>query len=139
MWQLCAPMMSWVDCLLKYSELFILFAEKIQILLKISVIPIHLTFIYLVALNLLVNNQLNSSSNSSLRHIIVTIVCSIVLFWNSALINYTLRMIDKSWTSSKTSYTIEQAIRSLKLLLLEFKKWIWPSKFWDCCHSFWSY
>ena len=36
-----------------------------QILLKISVIPILLTFIYLVALNLLVNNQLNSSSNST--------------------------------------------------------------------------
>ena len=43
-----------------------------QILLKISVIPILLTFIYLVALNLLVNNQFNSSS----RHIIVTIVLS---------------------------------------------------------------
>ena len=53
----------------KYSELFILFAENYQILLKISVIPILLTSIYLVALNLLVNNQLNSS----LRHIIVTL------------------------------------------------------------------
>ena len=60
--------MSWVGCLLKDSELFILFAENSQILLKISVIPILLTFIYLVALNLLVNNQLNSS----LWHIIVT-------------------------------------------------------------------
>ena len=50
------------------SELFILFAENSQILLKISVIPILLTFIYLVALILLVNNQLNSS----LRHMIVT-------------------------------------------------------------------
>ena len=59
---------SWVGCLLKDSELFILFAENSQILLKISVIPILLTFIYLVGLNLLVNNQLNSS----LRHIIVT-------------------------------------------------------------------
>ena len=48
--------MSWVGCLLKDSELFILFAENSQILLKISVIPILLTFIYLVALNLLVNN-----------------------------------------------------------------------------------
>jgi len=57
--------MSWVGCLLKDSELFILFAENSQILLKISVIPILLTFIYLVALNLLVNNQLNSSSNST--------------------------------------------------------------------------
>ena len=61
-------MMSWVGCLLKDSELFILFEENSQILFKISVIPILLTFIYLVALNLLVNNQLNSS----LRHIIVT-------------------------------------------------------------------
>ena len=60
-----SSMMSWVGCLLKDSELFILFAENSQILLKISVIPILLTFIYLVALNLLVNNQLNSSSNST--------------------------------------------------------------------------
>jgi len=62
--------MSWVGWLLKDSELFILFAENRQIRLKISVIPILLTFIYLVALYLFVNNQLNSSSNSSLRHII---------------------------------------------------------------------
>ena len=33
--------MSWVCCLLTDSELFILFAENSQILLKISVIPIH--------------------------------------------------------------------------------------------------
>ena len=59
--------MSWVGCLLKDSELFVLSAENSQILLKISVIHILLTFLYLVALNLLVNNQLNSS----LRHIIV--------------------------------------------------------------------
>ena len=32
--------MSWVGCLLKVSELFILFAENSQTLLKISVIPI---------------------------------------------------------------------------------------------------
>ena len=36
--------MSWVGCLLKDSELFILFAVNSQILLKISVIPILLTF-----------------------------------------------------------------------------------------------
>ena len=48
---------------LKDSEFFIVFAENSQILLKISVIPILLIFIYLVALNLLVNNQLNSLSN----------------------------------------------------------------------------
>ena len=63
-------MMSWVDCLLNDSELFVLFAGNIQILLKISVIPILITLIFLVALNLLVNNQLNSS----LQHIIVTFI-----------------------------------------------------------------
>ena len=67
MWQLCAAIMSWVGFLLKDSELFILFAENSQKLLKFSVIPILLTFIYLVALNLLVTQL-----NSSLRHIIVT-------------------------------------------------------------------
>ena len=36
------------------SQLFILFAENSQILQKVSVIPILLAFIYLVALNLLV-------------------------------------------------------------------------------------
>ena len=61
-----AAMMSWGGCLLTESEIFVLSAENRQILLKISVIPILLTFIYLVALNLLVNNQLNSWSNSSL-------------------------------------------------------------------------
>ena len=57
--------MSWVGCLLKDSKLFILFAENNQILLKIYVIPNLLTFIYLVAHTLLVNNQLNSSFNST--------------------------------------------------------------------------
>ena len=66
-------MMSWVGYLLTDSELFILFAENSQILFQISVIPILLTFIYWVALYLLVNNQLNSS----LWHIIVTIMYSI--------------------------------------------------------------
>ena len=60
-----AAMMSWVGCLITEAELFILFAEDSQILLKISVIPILLTFMYLVALNLSVNNQFNSSSNST--------------------------------------------------------------------------
>ena len=59
-----------VVCLLPDSELFILSAENSQILLNIYVIPILSTFIYLEALNLLVNNQLNSS----LWHIIVTMV-----------------------------------------------------------------
>ena len=62
--------MSWVGSLLKDSELFILFLENSQILLNFFVIPILLTFVYLVALNLLVYNQLNSS----LRHIIVTLI-----------------------------------------------------------------
>mgnify|MGYP006975843901 CR=1 FL=1 len=65
-------MMSWVGFLLNDSELFILYAENNQILLKISVIPILFTFIYLVALNLSVKNQLKSS----LLHIIVTQVKS---------------------------------------------------------------
>ena len=46
-WQLWVAMMSCVGCLPKDSELFIL------------------TFIHLVALNLLVNNQLNSLSNAT--------------------------------------------------------------------------
>ena len=50
--------LSWLFT--KRFRTFISFAENGQILLKISVIPILLTFIYLVALNLLVNNQLNS-------------------------------------------------------------------------------
>ena len=60
-----ATMMSLVGCLLTDSELFILFAENSQILLKISGIPILLTLFYLVALNQLVSNQLNSSFNST--------------------------------------------------------------------------
>jgi hypothetical protein len=44
---------------------FYLICRNSQILLKISFIPIPLTFIYLVALNLLVNNQLKSLSNST--------------------------------------------------------------------------
>jgi hypothetical protein len=68
-------MMSWVGCLLKDAELFILYAENSQILLKISVIPILLTFIYLVAFNLLVNNQINSSSNST-HHLTQVIIAA---------------------------------------------------------------
>ena len=64
LWENYVPQ-CWVGCLLNDSELFILFAENSQILLKISVIPILLTFMYLVALNLLVNNQLNSLLNST--------------------------------------------------------------------------
>ena len=50
--------MSWVGCLLTDLELLILFAENSQILLKISVFPIFLTFMYLVALNLSKPTQL---------------------------------------------------------------------------------
>jgi hypothetical protein len=60
-----SSMMSRVGCVLPDSEFFILFAENSQMLLKISVITILLTFMYLVALNLFVNNQLNSSWNST--------------------------------------------------------------------------
>ena len=66
LWQVCANELnlsiSWVGSLLTDPELFILFSENSQIFLKFSLIPILLTFIYLVALNLLVNNQLNSKS-----------------------------------------------------------------------------
>ena len=62
-------MMSWVGCLLKGSELIILFAE---IPLKISVIPILLRNIYLVALKQ--STQLILQLNSSFRHTIVTLI-----------------------------------------------------------------
>ena len=42
--------LRWLDCLLTDSEVFILSAEINQVLLKISFIPILLTFMYLVAL-----------------------------------------------------------------------------------------
>ena len=49
-----ATMMSWgrvwVDSLLTDSEVFFLFAENSQILVKISIILIFLTFMYLVTL-----------------------------------------------------------------------------------------
>ena len=68
--------MSWVGCLLKDSELFVLFSENSQTLLKISVIPILLTFIDLVALSLVLNNQLNSS----LGHLNLTLIFCYSLF-----------------------------------------------------------
>ena len=40
--------MKWVGCLLKDSKLIILFAENSQILLKISVMPILVTLIFLL-------------------------------------------------------------------------------------------
>ena len=58
--------MSWVGCLLFNGfKLFILFAENSQNLLKISFILIFLTFMYLEALNLLVNNQHDTLLNST--------------------------------------------------------------------------
>ena len=45
----------------KRFRTFYLFAENSQNLLKLSVIPILLTLMYIVALNILANNQLNSS------------------------------------------------------------------------------
>ena len=70
--QLSAAMMSWVGCLLKNSELFILFAENSQILLKISVVPILLTGFILVALESVIKQltQLIVQLNSLLRQII---------------------------------------------------------------------
>ena len=71
--------MSGVGCLLKDSELFILFAENSQILLKIYVISIPSTFIYLVALNLVVNNQ---SNHRPTQLIIAAHNCHNVFFLN---------------------------------------------------------
>ena len=65
--QLSATMMSWVGLwgdLVVCNKIFILFSENSQILFKISVISIPLSLMYLVALSLLVNYQLNSWSNS---------------------------------------------------------------------------
>ena len=45
-----SSILSWLDCLLTDLEVFILFAEINQIILKIYFIPILLTFMYLVAL-----------------------------------------------------------------------------------------
>ena len=63
---------SWTHYLLTDSEVFILFAENSQILLKISIILILLIFMFTVALyqkNWVVNNikssQVNSNSNST--------------------------------------------------------------------------
>ena len=69
--------MSSVGCFLKDSELFTLLAENSQILLKISVIHILLTFIYLVSSTSSVSKQptqLIVQLNSSLWHIIVTLL-----------------------------------------------------------------
>ena len=63
--------------------LFILFAENSQILLKVSVIPIILTSMYLVALNLLVSKQptqLIVELNSSLRQMIDSMDLSHIFF-----------------------------------------------------------
>ena len=56
--------MSWVGCLLKDSEFFVLFTENSQILHKIFDTPILKQI-----------TQLIVELNSSLGHIIVTVVC----------------------------------------------------------------
>ena len=53
-----SSMMSWVGCLLTDSDIFILFAENSQILLKISVIPILLTLMYVSGSTKFVSKQL---------------------------------------------------------------------------------
>ena len=70
--------MSWVGCLLTDSELFVLFAENSQIFLKISGIPIILTFTYLVALESVGKQptQLIVQLNSSLRQTIDSIIAA---------------------------------------------------------------
>ena len=70
-----SSMMSWDGCLLKDSELFILFAENSQILLKISVIPILLTNVSGSTESVSKQpTQLIVQLNSSLWHMIVTMV-----------------------------------------------------------------
>ena len=72
-----SSMMSWVGFLLKDSELFVLFAENSQILHKISVTPILLTFMYVSGSPEFVSKQptqLIVKLISTLRHIIVTIL-----------------------------------------------------------------
>ena len=68
-------MMGWVGCLLTDSEIFILFAENSQMLLKIYVIPILWPFMYLFGSTESASKQpiqLIIEINSSLRH---TIIC----------------------------------------------------------------
>jgi hypothetical protein len=62
---LCHTILQECYCLLSDWEILILFAENSQIPLKSSVISILLTFMYLLALNLLVNNQFNPFLNST--------------------------------------------------------------------------
>ena len=69
----------WVE--LVVHQHFLSYLQKItKSFSKFLFFSILLTFIYLVAPNLLVDNQLNSSSSSSLRHIIVTQL--LLLMWN---------------------------------------------------------
>ena len=86
--------MSWVGCLLKDSDLFILIAENSQNLLKISVIPILLTFIYLIA-----PTQLIFQLNSSLRQIIVTLYLTLIWVQNQTetIISMTEQGRKKVW------------------------------------------
>ena len=70
-------MISWVGCLLTDSELFISFTENSQILLKMSGIPILLTFMYVSGSPESVSKQptqLIVELNSSLQQKLGTIV-----------------------------------------------------------------
>ena len=60
--------LSWLDSLPTDSKVFILFAEINQIVLKISFIPIPLTFMHLVALYKKLSGCKQSQVNSNSRH-----------------------------------------------------------------------
>ena len=107
-------MISWISCLLKDSDLFVLFAENSQILLKISVIPILLTFMYL-----LVNNQLNSSLNSThhwTQLIIAAHNCHTEFFSHSGLVCISRLTLWHSWDGA--SHPILESDFSDSCLLL---------------------
>ena len=59
--------LTWLDCLQIDSEGFIFFADINQILLKISCIPILLTFMYLCSSTLSENRVVNSLKSSQAR------------------------------------------------------------------------
>ena len=85
-----SSIMSWVGCILKDSELFILFADNSQILLKISVIPILLTFIYLIALNLFLKTN---STHRPTQLIIVAHYCHKEFEWQPRIIGFIVSLL----------------------------------------------
>ena len=86
----------------RFRVFSILFAENSQNLLKISVIPILLTLIYLEALNLIVNNQLNSSSNST--HHCGIILNYIVGYVNAKKCTYLGNLLASRFSPDSTVY-----------------------------------